>query len=153
MKTVLAIVALAIAGGAQAEPAVILHGSKEAADEIVAAEHFYSARMGKVGIARGMSEYIDAKDGLAFTDAGDPARGPAVFAAFGGNAVSRQKLSWTPVEVFASKGGDMGASWGRFVVTDADPAKKPVTGRYVAVWREDAGGRWKAIMDIGNHGP
>jgi ketosteroid isomerase-like protein len=151
MRTALAITAVALAFGARAaEPEVILHGPSKAVDEIVAAERFYSDHVGAAGIARGMSEYIDPKDGLAVTEAGDPARGPAVFAAFGGTAPQKLKMSWTPVEVFAAQAGDMGASRGRFRVTSDDAAARPVTGRYVAVWRKGVDGKWKAIMDIGN---
>jgi ketosteroid isomerase-like protein len=61
-------------------------------------------------------------------------------------------LSWFPAECFASKSGDMGASWGRYMRTGADPAKKPLTGRYVTVRRKNADGKWRAIMDIGQPG-
>jgi hypothetical protein len=136
-----------IAGGVRAE--VILHGPQTAAEEVVAAEKFYSDRFGEVGIAKGMREFIDQKDGLAFTGAGDPARGAAVYAAFGGDAPSALKLSWTPAEVFVAKSGDMAASWGRFLIV-GDPKLKPVHGRYVTVWRKAGDGKWTAIMDIGN---
>lgn len=151
MKTIMIIGAMALAcaaGAAKAE--VILHGPKAAVEEVVAAERFYSDRFGDVGIAKGMREFIDQKDGLAFTGAGDPARGAAVYAAFGGDAPSTLKLSWTPAEIFVSKDGDMAASWGRFLIVGGPPKSKPVSGRYVTVWRKGADGQWKAIMDIGN---
>ena len=130
--------------------AQIVHGPKAATDAIVAAETAHSARFGVVGVAKGMREFIDPVDGLAFTGGGDPARGPAVYGAFGGDAPSTLKLSWVPAEVFASAGGDMAASWGRFTMIDTAGRMKPLTGRYVTVWRKAADGSWKAIMDIGN---
>jgi ketosteroid isomerase-like protein len=133
------------------QPPIIAHGPKAAVDAVVKAEHYYSDRVGAVGVAKGMSEFIDPADGLAFTGAGDPARGSkAVFAAYGGDAPSPLKLSWVPAEVFAADGGDMAASWGRFTLVSTDPKVKTLTGRYVTVWRKGADGQWKAVMDIGN---
>jgi ketosteroid isomerase-like protein len=48
--------------------------------------------------------------------------------------------------------GYMARHWGRYTRTSADPAKKPVTGRCVTVWRKNAGGEWRAVMDIGRSG-
>lgn len=147
---ILATLALVIAGSVHAQAAVIAHGPQATIDAIMTAERTYSARMGEVGIAKGMREMLDQKDGLAFTGAGDPSSGPAIYAAYGGDAPSSLKLSWIPVEVFASAGGDMAASWGRFTIVTADSKVKPVTGRYVTVWRRGADGKWRAIMNIGN---
>jgi ketosteroid isomerase-like protein len=51
-------------------------------------------------------------------------------------------------------GGDRvhGSALGRYTRTSADPAKKPVTGRYVTVWRKNADGKWRVVMDIGQPG-
>lgn len=148
-KLILATLVLLIAGSVHARAAVIAHGPQATIDAIISAERTYSARMGEVGIAKG-SEMLDPKDGLAFTGAGDPTSGPAIYAAYGRDAPSPLKLSWIPVEVFASTGGDMAASWGRFTIVAADSKVKPVTGRYVTVWRRSADGKWRAIMNIGN---
>lgn len=145
-------------GGLIALPAtaqtVVRHGPASAVDAVIAAEAAYSVRFGAIGIAKGMREFIDPVDGLAFVGGGDPARGAlAAFEAFGGDAPSPLKLSWVPAEVFAAQSGDMAASWGRFTLVGSDPKAKPATGRYVTVWRKAADGGWKAIMDIGNPDP
>jgi len=139
--------AAVLAGPAAAQ--VIVHGPEAATSSIIAAENAYSDRFGKVGMAQGMREFLDV-DGLSF-GGGEPLHGPeATFKALGGDS-NKAKLSWTPSEVFASKGGDMGASWGRYVLDTGQP--KPATGRYVTVWRKTADGKWKAIMDIGTPDP
>lgn len=130
------------------EGGVILHGPKRAAEAIVAAEQAYSARFAEVGIDQGMRELLDPNDDLSFTDSGDPVHSSAL----GRGNLSKGTLSWSPAEVFVSRSGDMGASWGRYTRTGADPAKKPVTGRYVTVWRKNADGEWRAVMDIGQPG-
>ena len=127
-------------------PPVVVHGPMAVAQEIVAAELAFDARSEAAGPAQAMREYMDPADGLSF-NGGEPARGAAaIFAANGG--AHPGKLTWYPTEVFAAKGGDMGAAWGRFRFTPPRPAAKTVTGEYVTVWRKSAAG-WKGILDIG----
>ena len=151
MKTLLAtgLAALALAATARAE--VIVHGPAKAAKEVIAAEHSYSKLFAEVGIAKGFKSFLDPKDGLAFTGAGDPVHAEAAFKAFGSGAPGAPTLSWEPAEVFVSASGDMAASWGHFTLTA--PNQKPGHGRYVTVWRRPPGGKWLALMDIGEPDP
>ena len=56
-------------------------------------------------------------------------------------------------KVFAAKAGDMGLTWGRWTYTPREAGAKLSTGRYVTVWRKNAKGAWKAIIDMGNPDP
>jgi hypothetical protein len=132
-----------VAGG----PPVIVHGPMAVAKSIITAELAFNARSEAVGPALAMREFMDPVDGLSFTG-GEPARGAAaIFQAHGGDRKAGA-LSWVPAEVFASAGGDMGATWGHFTFTP--PAGgHVVTGKYVTVWRK-RDGAWKGVLDIGN---
>ncbi len=57
-----------------------------------------------------------------------------------------------PTKVEASRGGDLGYSIGTYELTTYDPTGKPVTdcSKYVAVWKKQADGNWKAVADIFN---
>lgn len=125
-----------------------MHGPSKAAAEILAAERTYAARFQEVGVPQGMQEFLDPEDGIALTG-GPPVRAKEAFTAFGGAAGAGARLSWTPTEIFVANSGDLGASWGDFVLSDASGALKPVTGRYVTVWRKGKDGLWKALMDVG----
>lgn len=126
-------------------PGVTTHGPKAAADEIIAAEHGYSALFSSKGMAAGFSDFLDPKDGMAFEGGPKPLHAETLAKVL---AADKGVLSWEPREVFASKGGDMGASWGRF--QSATPEGKVVaTGTYVTVWRKGEDGKWRALMDIG----
>src|ERR1700730_2900678 len=62
-------------------------------------------------------------------------------------------LALQPVQVEVSRGGDLGYTRGAYVLTATDPAsKKAVTekGRFVAIFRKEADGSWKAVQDINN---
>ena len=59
------------------------------------------------------------------------------------------KLTWEPVEAWASAAGDFGASWGRSRFTPDDPAKPPTAHRYLTVWRRNEAG---AVARPDGHG-
>ncbi|MBI4420961.1 MAG: DUF4440 domain-containing protein, partial [Gemmatimonadetes bacterium] len=55
----------------------------------------------------------------------------------------------TRADVAAS--GDLGYTVGLFQSRRLDAAGKPVvgTGKYVTIWRKQADGSWKAMLDLG----
>jgi uncharacterized protein (TIGR02246 family) len=62
-------------------------------------------------------------------------------------------LALQSAQVEVSRGGDLGYARGTYVLTATDPAsKKPVTerGRFLAVFRKEADGSWKAVQDVTN---
>lgn len=61
-------------------------------------------------------------------------------------------VSWQAVTVEVARSGDMAFSQGTYEITMNDPSGNPVTdrGKYVAVWKKQADGSWKAVADIGN---
>jgi uncharacterized protein (TIGR02246 family) len=62
-------------------------------------------------------------------------------------------LALQAAQVEVSRGGDLGYARGTYVATATDPAsKKAVTekGRFVAIFRKEADGSWKAVQDINN---
>lgn len=62
-------------------------------------------------------------------------------------------LAMQPVQVEVSRGGNVGYTRGTYVLTATDPASKKVAtekGRFVAIFRKQADGSWKAVQDISN---
>ena len=64
-------------------------------------------------------------------------------------------VSWQPTEVVVVEGENIGYTTGRNRFTFPDSTGKIVTsgGRYVTVWRKDADGAWKCVIDIWNNEP
>jgi ketosteroid isomerase-like protein len=64
-------------------------------------------------------------------------------------------LSWKPMEAQASSKGDMGYTWGRYEYRDrkADGKEVVETGTYVTIWRRQADGSWKVVLDGGEPDP
>jgi ketosteroid isomerase-like protein len=60
-------------------------------------------------------------------------------------------LTWEPSYADASLSGDLGYSWGIWVVKGTGPDGQPAQrrGLYLTVWRRQADGRWKFVFDGG----
>jgi uncharacterized protein (TIGR02246 family) len=58
-------------------------------------------------------------------------------------------LHWQPTKVEAAKSGELAYSIGTYEGTFTPPNGKPVKdkGKYVEVWKKQADGKWKCIVD------
>jgi uncharacterized protein (TIGR02246 family) len=58
-------------------------------------------------------------------------------------------LSFEPASVVVARSGDLAYETGPYTMTMSGPDKKPATetGHYVAIWRKQADGTWKAAVD------
>jgi ketosteroid isomerase-like protein len=64
-------------------------------------------------------------------------------------AQNRMEVSWEPIASDIAKSVDLGYTYGRYqgaVIGDAS-IKEVQRGYYVRVWRRDAAGRWKLMLD------
>ncbi len=61
-------------------------------------------------------------------------------------------LTWDPIRADIARSGDLGWTTGSFVsVSPAeDGSERRDTGTYVSIWRRQADGTWKVVMDLGN---
>ena len=132
-------------------PVGALADAASTAAEVRAADLAWAKHVDEVGPAKGIPDGMDAAEGLFF-DSGPPLRGAAAISAVTVKTYPPgSKLTWTPVNAFGSKSGDMGVTTGDWTFTAA--GIKPIHGRYVTTWRKTAGGQWKALTDIGNPDP
>jgi len=77
----------------------------------------------------------------------------AIRTLFGGfYAIPNMTLHWTPADVQAAQSGELGYSRGTYELSFTDPKGKPLTdrGKYATVWRKQADGSWKVVLDIFN---
>ena len=142
---------VAAAAVAFAAPHALAKSPAEAtADAVRAADAAFAAHAQVVPTAQAFREYMDEKDGLQF-GGGEPARGSAaIYAAMGGDKPQKSRLEWTPVAAWGAASGDLGVTTGTWRATALDSSRPAITGRYVTVWRKDAKGEWKGLIDIGN---
>jgi ketosteroid isomerase-like protein len=73
----------------------------------------------------------------------------------GGFAMPGFSIQWETSDFVVSASGDVAYGVGTNTVTVNGPEGKPLTerGRGVTVWRKNAGGEWKCVIDIWNAEP
>lgn len=151
MKPLLATLALTLS--LIAAPA-FARDAASTAEAVRQADIAFARRSAEVGFARAFLDYVDEKDGLLYGMDGPPAVGArAVYEALGGDAPSGVTVDWAPTQAWGATSGEMGVTVGTWTRTYKDPARQPRTGRYVTVWRLNARGEWKALVDIGEADP
>ena len=133
-----------------AAPQLHAQNAASTAAAVRAVDIAFEKRAQEAGTAEAFLEYMDETDGLQFNGS-TPTRGAAaIFQAMGGNAPAKTRLEWTPIDAWGSNGGDMGVTTGTWQLTLIGGSKPMLTGRYVTVWRKNASGKWKGLIDIGN---
>jgi hypothetical protein len=65
------------------------------------------------------------------------------------------RLSWTPEEAMAAASGDLGFTWGRWILhgKNKDGSPREVHGKYVTIWKKEPDGTWKFVLDTGQPDP
>ncbi len=139
----LGMAALAVAWPAAASP------QGDTAEAVRAADRAFAADAKQHGTAQAFRDFMDPADGLSYGGPA-PVRGAdAIYKSFGGAAPEKSHLEWVVTNAFGSRGGDMGVTVGDWRMTKVGETKASATGRYVTVWRRDAAGAWKGLIDIG----
>jgi hypothetical protein len=63
-------------------------------------------------------------------------------------------LTWDPSFVDVSSSGDLGYTWGRYMMTipTGKLGSRPIIrmGTYVTIWKRQLGGGWKVVLDGGS---
>jgi ketosteroid isomerase-like protein len=63
-------------------------------------------------------------------------------------------LNWEPVYADISRAGDLGYTTGPYWVTDEGPQHRPTRhGYYFSIWKKQADGSWKVVIDLGVQTP
>ena len=106
-----------------------------------------------------IDDWIDfwADDAVMMPPGLPPVRGKAAIRQYVEAAaqVPGFQIRWEPESVHVSQSGDLAYMFERNVVTINDPQGNPVTvhGKVVTVWRKDADGSWRNVVDMWNEAP
>ena len=115
------------------------------------------ARVAKDVRARGGAAFADwfAEDGVALNNGQAPLIGRVAIVKGANWDPKVYQLTWTPTDAQMGPSGDMGYTWGHFEGHSKDAAGNPVTtsGRYMTIWRRQADGVWKVVLDAGANEP
>lgn len=119
------------------------------AAELFAADTAFAEKSRRSTPAEAFALYMH-EDGVQIPPTGDMPRGrEAIRKAW--NESAPTALHWTPKAAEVSQSGDLGWTWGEWEAFEPGAGGKRVAhGRYVNVWRRNASGVWKVVVDIGN---
>jgi ketosteroid isomerase-like protein len=104
----------------------------------------------------------DLEKSVAFCDENGAVLAPNAPIAQGRQAISKSfadffalpnlKITWHADKAAAARSGELGYTTGTYEMTFSDPAGKtiPDKGKYVTVWKKQADGSWKVVLDIFN---
>jgi ketosteroid isomerase-like protein len=114
-------------------------------------------RFAKDVLERGGAAFVDwfAEDGVTLGNGKAPVVGRVAIAKSATWSPQSYQLTWTPTEAQMGPSGDIGYTWGHFEGRSKDAAGNPVitTGRYITIWRKQANGAWRVVLDAGANEP
>lgn len=115
------------------------------------------ARFAKDVLERGGTAFADwfAEDGVTLGNGRPPVVGRVAIAKSATWSPHDYQLTWTPTDAQMGPSGDVGYTWGHFEGRSKDAAGNAVTttGRYITIWRKQADGNWKVVLDAGSNEP
>lgn len=137
-------------------PSKQLHNSNIEASKaaIRDADINFSNLSAKIGAPKAFAEYA-ADDVIRLNSRAFPTLGKAALLKEAKESKENStRLTWKPLRVEVAASGDLGASYGQWQATFARDGKDTTTfGNYVTVWKKQADGSWKFLMDGGGPTP
>ncbi len=112
-------------------------------EEIVIAEHAFATDVAALGIREGFLRWL-APTGVVFRPG--PVNGIKSTQA---TPVSPALLSWQPAKVVMSASADLAWSTGPWSYHAVAGREAIAWGEFVSIWRRQADGRWKVVLDAG----
>jgi ketosteroid isomerase-like protein len=106
------------------------------------------------GVAEAFHQFLD-KDCLMLSAGSEPLTGREKIYERMKERAGAYTLSWKPQRAEVAAAGDMGWTWGKYVLefVDKDSNKQKSYGKYVNIWKKQSDGQWKVLVDIGNESP
>ena len=96
-----------------------------------------------------------ADDGVALGNGAAPLIGKVAIAKSANWSPKDYQLTWTTTDAMMGPSDDMGYTWGHYEGRSKDANGNPVltSGRYITMWRKEADGSWKVVLDAGANEP
>ncbi len=133
------------AGAALQEPAVDI-----AASGLIETDR----RFDEAAAARGVAGWLEffAEDATIFPEASSIITGLSLIRQhYEKTHFSPHGLRWRPLQAHVSKSGDLGYTYGTWELSSGKPGKAHILakGKYTTIWRRQADGSWKVVLDLG----
>ncbi len=121
-------------------------------EEIMAVDQAFNDMAARVGNRAAFAHYL-AVDAVKLDGGAHPRYGHSAILPTLDELSPNVSLTWTPRDGKVAASGDLGFTWGTYVLrrVDGDEARLSY-GKYTTIW-EKRGGVWKATLDMGNPSP
>jgi ketosteroid isomerase-like protein len=123
-------------------------------NELLQADRDFNGMAQKEGIAKAFVHFA-ADEVILLRDKQPPVFGKAALQAHYAQSEAGYSLSWWPEKADVGAAGDLGYTFGRWELSakDANGQETKLYGVYVTVWKRQADGSWKYVLDGGNETP
>ncbi len=123
--------------------------SKQAAQEIIITDKAMSDMAIKDGFHHTLLQFAD--DSLVKPQDGEyPVIGKHALEKYWSSKSETTAISWEPFKAEAANSGDMGYTLGNWKYATKDTT---LYGNYYTIWKKQADGKWKFVVDGGNNTP
>lgn len=126
----------------------LVKSEKHDATEIVETDIAFSNMSRQLGMKKAFMQYM-AKDGGLLRPESPPLIGADAINYLSEINDTSYTITWKPTHSDISKSGDLGYTFGTYELSTKDTVMK---GTYVNIWKKQADGTWKFVIDSGNQG-
>jgi ketosteroid isomerase-like protein len=129
-------------------------GEDAARDRLLEADRAFASASLEIGAAEAFYRYL-ADDALQLPAGANPLEGRTAIYEQMKAAGGAYTLAWDPQYAEVAASGELGWTWGTYVLTSGADAGGKVEGRgkYLNVWRLQPDGSWRVAVDMGNASP
>ncbi|MGB4844354.1 MAG: hypothetical protein WBP16_07805 [Ferruginibacter sp.] len=117
--------------------------------EVINADKAMSEQVARKGFNNSILTYADSNI-VKLEDGRLPVIGKMAFAASYNKDNDIKTISWSPVDAAVANSGELGYSWGNWKFVAKDTV---YYGNYFTLWKKQADGNWKVLLDGGNNTP
>ncbi len=117
-------------------------------NEIINADLDFSDMSKQSGMKNAFIDYMD-DEGILLRPGHSPVKGADAIDFLSQVDDTSYKVSWVPEGAQVATDGDMGFTYGVYTLENNDTILK---GTYVNIWKKQADGNWKFVMNTSNEG-
>lgn len=135
-------------------PAPAGPGPGAGAGDLIAADEAFARTAEELGLAEAFASWA-APDATMMPVDQKPVTGRDEVRKQFADFPADMTLSWKPFKADIAKSGDLGYTLGTYELKRRGAGGEPVVshGKYCSVWKKQADGSWKWVVDIGNSSP
>lgn len=122
-------------------------------EKLLQTDREFAQRSLEIGVAEAFHEYLDP-EALMLSANQHPTKGR--------DTIYQQMLlsdnytlSWEPQDGNVAGSGDLGYTWGQYkaISKNSVGSENIRYGKYLNIWKKQADGNWKVLVDMGNANP